>query len=59
MVGIVSIELNGFREAGRVLPWTGSGPADGEVQDCVAAGFQPSLRDWIVFSIQPRTSVLG
>jgi hypothetical protein len=29
------------------------------VQDCVAAHFQPSLPDWVVFSEQPRTSVLG
>jgi hypothetical protein len=29
------------------------------VQDCVAAYFQPSLRDWVLFHIQPRTSVLG
>ena len=29
------------------------------VQDGVAAHFQPSLRDWSSFQIQPRTSVLG
>ena len=28
------------------------------VQDCAAAYFQPSLRDWSSFPIQPRTSVL-
>ncbi len=29
------------------------------VQDGVAAHFQPSLRDWSSFQVQPRTNVLG
>jgi len=28
-------------------------------QDCILGYIQPSLRDWFVLSILPRTNVLG